>query len=437
MFRLVKPSNVKASYSLLVKETRGWILLEKRYSIPNKKLLTTFRGPKEEKKDKKWVWLASGVAVAVTTGSLFYFKNKSDLSFQWSKTKLMAAACEEELATSAARSSLHEEQIRKEHEYPEEKAVLTKAPFVPPPITRKYPVKLLVDLKVVVKELPIDDSYTYEYWTFQESVPGPMIRARVGDIMQVRLENGDESGMMHNLDFHAVLGPGGGAPLLNCASNETKTAQFRLTYPGLFIYHCAVDPVSVHISNGMFGLLLVEPEEGLEPVDVEYYVMQAEVYTEDEPISRDSRCLPQSIDKLMNEQPNYVVFNGRVGSHLENNPLKAKVGDRVRFHVGNAGPALVSSFHIIGTIFDKVWKDGSILSPPQLGLQTVMIPSGSSAMVELDVPVPGNFTLVDHSITRIEKGCVAFLSVDGEAKDPYLYCSESGPSPCPGCKIHP
>ncbi|GJD08218.1 Copper-containing nitrite reductase [Galdieria sulphuraria] len=349
-----------------------------------------------------------------------YLKS-SDSKLQWNGIKVMASSIVGDLAKVRNESTVHEKQTMKEEAYPEETAILAKAPDVPPPITRNYPVKLLVNLEVIVKELPIDDSYTYEYWTFQESVPGPMIRARVGDIMQVKLVNRDQSGMMHNLDFHAVLGPGGGAPLLNCGKDETKVAQFRLTYPGLYIYHCAVDPVSVHISNGMFGLLLVEPDKGLQAVDKEYYLMQAEVYTEDNPITVDSRCLPQSIDKLMDERPNYVVFNGRQGSHLENNPFKAKVGDRVRFYVGNAGPAL----------------DGSLLNQPQLGLQTVMIPSGSSAVVELDAVVPGNFTLVDHSITRIEKGCVAFLQVVGETKDPYLYCSEEGPSPCPGCKIHP
>ncbi|GJQ12231.1 hypothetical protein GpartN1_g4022.t1 [Galdieria partita] len=425
------------SYSRLkeVKRLKPSVIKKFYGNKPNEKSSASNLSNTNEKKTKgtTWLWLT---AAAVTVGSIAYYKSVESKR-QWNGIKAMAFSNEGELGKVRNTPIVYEKQPMKEEDYPEETAVLSKAPDVPPPITRNYPVKLLVNLEVVVKELPIDSSYTYEYWTFQESVPGPMIRARVGDIMQVKLVNGDQSGMMHNLDFHAVLGPGGGAPLLNCGKDETKVAQFRLTYPGLYIYHCAVDPVSVHISNGMFGLLLVEPEQGLQPVDKEYYVMQAEVYTEDEPISSDSRCLPQSIEKLMNEQPNYVVFNGRIGSHSEDNPFKAKVGERVRFYVGNAGPALVSSFHIIGTIFDKVWKDGSLSNGPQRGLQTVMIPSGSSTIVELDAVVPGNFTLVDHSITRIEKGCVAFLQVDGETKDPYLYCSNEGPSPCPGCKIHP
>lgn len=417
-----------------IKQSRLSFITERYFNSSKENQLGSIGQTKEKKTQRVTGLFLAGIVVV---GGTVYYLKTSDHNMHWNSLNLMATSNEVEMARPGSKLPTHGKHIMKEEDYPEETAVLAKAPDVPPPIMRKHPVKLLVDLKVVVKELPVDDSYTYEYWTFQESVPGPMIRARVGDIMQVKLTNEDQSGMMHNLDFHAVLGPGGGAPLLNCGKNETKTAQFRLTYPGLFIYHCAVDPVSVHISNGMFGLLLVEPENGLQPVEKEYYVMQAEVYTEDEPISRDSRCLPQSIEKMMVEQPNYVVFNGRMGSHLEDNPFRAKVGDRVRFYVGNAGPALVSSFHIIGTIFDNVWKDGGLLNQPQKGLQTVMIPSGSSAIVEVDALVPGNFTLVDHSITRIEKGCVAFLQVEGETKDPYLYCSDEGPSPCPGCKIHP
>ncbi|KAK4536611.1 hypothetical protein CDCA_CDCA09G2636 [Cyanidium caldarium] len=328
-------------------------------------------------------------------------------------------------------------QQKMERELPEEKAQLAKAPNVPPPIQRRHPARVMVDLNVIVKELPIDDTSTYEFWTFEEAVPGPMIRARVGDLMQVRLTNRDQSGMYHNMDFHAVLGPGGGATVLNCSTDETKTATFKLTYPGLFIYHCAVDPVSVHIANGMYGLLLVEPEEGLPPAEKEYYVVQSELYTEDEPDTPNSSLLPFSIDRVMDERPNYVVFNGRVGAHLEDNPLKATVGDRVRMYVGNPGPNLVSSFHVIGTIFDKAYRDGSLVNEPARGLQTLMIPAGSAAIVELDALVPGTFTLVDHSISRIEKGCVGFLQVDGEARDPELFHSKDGPAPCPGCKIHP
>eukprot|EP00166_Cyanidium_caldarium_P004965 ctg_562.g261 len=263
-----------------------------------------------------------------------------------------------------------------------------QAPNVPPPIQRRHPARVMVDLNVIVKELPIDDTSTYEFWTFEEAVPGPMIRARVGDLMQVRLTNRDQSGMYHNMDFHAVLGPGGGATVLNCSTDETKTATFKLTYPGLFIYHCAVDPVSVHIANGMYGLLLVEPEEGLPPAEKEYYVVQSELYTEDEPDTPNSSLLPFSIDRVMDERPNYVVFNGRVGAHLEDNPLKATVGDRVRMYVGNPGPNLVSSFHVIGTIFDKAYRDGSLVNEPARGLQTLMIPAGSAAIVELDAWCP-------------------------------------------------
>lgn len=319
---------------------------------------------------------------------------------------------------------------------PEEKAVLTFAPEVPPPIKRKFPVKLRVDMDVQIKEMPIDELYKYEFWTFSGGVPGPFIRARVGDTLEVHLKNNDPSGMLHNLDFHAVTGPGGGAPLLTVEKDEMKNANFKLLSPGLFIYHCAVNPVGAHVGNGMYGLILVEPEEGLPPVDKEFYVLQSEVYAGTEPSSKGSNVLPIDLDRAIAEQPNYVMFNGRVGSLTGENALKAKTNDRVRMFVGNAGPNLVSSFHVIGTIFDKVYREGDLVSPPARGLQTTLVPAGGATVVEIDLPVPGNFTIVDHSIWRIEKGCVGFLQVAGPPR-PDLYDSALPPRNCPSCKIHP
>ena len=202
--------------------------------------------------------------------------------------------------------------------------------------------------------------------------------------------------------------------------------------PGLYIYHCAAAPVPVHIANGMYGLVLVEPEEGLPPVDKEFYVLQSEFYAE--PSSSDPYKLEFSYQRGLDENPSHVVFNGREGA-LTDRPLITDQGDRIRLFVGNAGPNLVSSFHIIGCIFDRVFREGSITSPPTHDLQTTLIPAGGAAVVEMDAIVPGNYAIVDHSIFRIEKGAIGFLKVRGnDRKD--IYSSADFPNPCPNCKLH-
>lgn len=319
-------------------------------------------------------------------------------------------------------------------------ADITFAPDVPPPIRREYPVNLKVDLNTSVRVLPLDESHSFSMWTFNGGVPGPFVRARVGDTLDISFTNNDESGMWHNLDFHAISGPGGGAPVLTAIKGETRSGQFKLLYPGLFVYHCAIAPVATHMANGMYGCILVEPEQGLPPVDKEYFVVQSEFYTNDEPDDPKDlkRTLSLNEERLNAETPTHVVFNGAVGAHVDEGgqPLKANVGDKVRLYVANVGPNLISSFHVIGGIFDKVYREGDLISPPARGLQTTLVPAGGVTIVELNTPVPGTLTLVDHAITRIEKGAVAFLNVEGPPCSE-IYHSDLEPRICKGCKIHP
>lgn len=304
---------------------------------------------------------------------------------------------------------------------PTETATLTFAPNVPPAITRKKPavVKVALTTEEKVGDLMegIDNGTKYKFWTFNGHVPGPFIRVRVGDTIEVTLTNPKENGMVHNVDFHAVTGPGGGAAITSVAQGETKTARFKMLNPGLYTYHCAAPPVPDHIANGMYGLILVEPEKGLPKVDREYYVMQSEFYTKGE--FGDEGLQEYSPEKGAAEKPTYVVFNGKVGSLQGTNALKANVGDNIRVYFGNIGPNLISSFHIIGTIFDRVYREGS-LSDPTHNVQTTVVPAGSAAIAELRTPVPGNFTLVDHSIFRIQKGALGTLTVTGAAA-PAIY----------------
>jgi copper-containing nitrite reductase len=339
-------------------------------------------------------------------------------------------------ATTMATDQLEKKKEKEENEEKMlvENAILTYAPNVPPPITRKQPALVKVELTSdsVVKRLNHD--YKYPFWRFGKGVPGPFIRARVGDTMEVTFTNRDESGMPHNIDFHSVLGPGGGSAVTNCEKDQTRRCRFKLFYPGLFIYHCSAAPVPLHIANGMYGLILVEPEEGMSKADKEFYVVQSEFYV-DEPEDPNSERAEVSYSKGLKEQADIVVFNGKEGSLTEGNVLQAKVGDRVRIYFGNAGPNLTSSFHIIGSIFDKVYREGSLMNPPDRGIQTTLVGPGSASIFELIPRVPGTYTLIDHAIFRLDKGAVGFLTVTGP-KTPGIYDSDDPPQPCIGCKLH-
>jgi len=317
---------------------------------------------------------------------------------------------------------------------PGEEARLAFAPEVPPPITRRKPAIVRVTLDSSVKTTEINTGVTYTYWTFNDRVPGPFIRAREGDALEVHVTNSDQSGMPHNVDFHAVTGPGGGATVTTVTQGEERVAWFALLHPGLYVYHCAAPPVMDHIANGMYGLILVEPKRGLPKVDREFYVLQSEFYTKE--LSEGVTQLEFSHEHGVQEHPRFVVFNGQVGSLTGDGALKAKTGERVRIYFGNAGPNLISSFHVIGEIFDLVYREADLVSPPARSIQTTLVPAGGATVVEFDVEVPGTYTLVDHAIFRVEKGAVGYLQVEGEPRHD-IYVSQDDPVGCPGCMVHP
>jgi len=294
---------------------------------------------------------------------------------------------------------------------PVEQAVLGIPPNVPPPITRDYSARVVVHLEVreVVKRLA--DGVDYLFWTFGGTVPGSFVRVREGDLVEFHLENSPDSKMPHNIDLHAVTGPGGGAASAFTAPGHSSQFSFTALKPGLYVYHCATAPVGMHIANGMYGLILVQPKDGLPKVDHEYYVMQGEVYTAgaygDEGL--------QSFDmaKAIDERPPYVVFNGAVGSLTGDNALTAKVGETVRIYFGVGGPNLTSAFHVIGEIFDTVYQDGTMLNQLH-DAQTVLVPPGGSTIVDFKAQVPGTYVLVDHAIFRaFNQGALGMLKVTG------------------------
>ena len=290
-------------------------------------------------------------------------------------------------------------------------AIMTHAPEVPPPTDRDHPAKVRVKMETIEKTMKMDDGVEYHYWTFNGDVPGQMIRVREGDTVEVEFSNNPSSTVPHNVDFHAATGQGGGAEASFTAPGHTSTFSFKALQAGLYIYHCAVAPVGMHIANGMYGLILVEPKEGLPKVDKEFYIVQGDFYTKGKKGAQGLQ--PFDMDKAIAEQPEYVVFNGHVGSIAGDNALKAKAGETVRMYVGNGGPNLVSSFHVIGEIFDKVHVEGGKLINENV--QSTVIPAGGAVIVEFKVDIPGSYTLVDHSIFRaFNKGALGQLKVEGD-----------------------
>jgi nitrite reductase (NO-forming) len=297
---------------------------------------------------------------------------------------------------------------------------------LPPPVGARGPRRVTVNLYTEEVTGTLADGTTFRYWTFNGKVPGPFVRVRTGDVVTVRLTNDPASMMMHNVDFHAVLGPGGGAVATVAGPGETRSFTFKATAPGLYVYHCATMPHAQHIANGMYGLILVEPAGGMPAVSREFYVMQGEIYT-DKPYGTQG-LLADSYAKLMAEAPEYYVFNGAVGALSEHKPLKSNVGDTVRIFFGDAGPNKVSSFHVIGEIFDNAYDYGSLGSPPLRGVQTVLVPPGGSTIVEFKTQVPGKYLLVDHAIVRVERGLLGALVVSGP-KNEQLYRDDPAKTP--------
>ena len=290
-----------------------------------------------------------------------------------------------------------------------EVAKLTTAPDVPPAIKRSKAETVVINLqaKEYVGNLTADVKYAF--WSFGGTVPGPMARLRVGDSIEFHLSNAKGNTQPHNIDIHAVNGPGGGAAFTTVDPGQEKVFTFKAKAAGLFIYHCAAGAIVDHISNGMYGLVLVEPEGGLPKVDKEFYVMQSEFFASDP----ENGVAAFDIQKGLDEHPTHVVFNGNATGLQGGNALKAKVGDTIRIFFGNIGPNSISSFHIIGEIFDKVYTEGGFGGAVGKNIQTTLVPSAGATAVEFKVDAPGTYALVDHSIYRVAKGAIGHLVVEG------------------------
>jgi len=283
---------------------------------------------------------------------------------------------------------------------------------IPPPITRNVSATVNLYLHAEEETAEIEPGVSYTYWTYNGTVPGPFFRVRVNDTVAVHFYNDPNSTMNHSVDFHAVTGPGGGAAVTQTAPGHWKNFTFLAMTPGLFVYHCGTPNIPTHIANGMFGMILVQPAQGLPPVDHEFYLMESELYLQ-WPIHTLGNQLFNGT-ALLNVDPTYVVFGGRYDAYTGVHALRVNVNDTVRIFFGMAGPNLFSAFHMIGAMFDRTYLYGDLTDPPLHNLQTVPVPPGSSAMMEFTAMYPGNYSLVDHQIVNaIDKGALATLNVTG------------------------
>ena len=287
---------------------------------------------------------------------------------------------------------------------------------VPPPITRTAPTTVQVTLTAREVTAELADGTTYAFWTFDGTVPGPMVRVMEGDTVEFTLVNDLSSVNGHNIDFHAVNGPGGGAEVTNVAPGETATFTWKALHAGAFVYHCAFPPPMHHIAQGMYGAIVVEPVGGLPPVDREFYIMQGDWYTAGRLGNQGHQTF--SNEKALAELPEYYTFNGHVQALTELYPLQAETGETVRIFFGVGGPNKGSNFHIIGEVFDRVYSGSD--ETFTANEEAWYVPPGSVSTFEMFLDVPGSYTIVDHALYRVQKGAVGVLEVSG-APNPEVF----------------
>jgi nitrite reductase (NO-forming) len=285
-------------------------------------------------------------------------------------------------------------------------------PQVAPPINRTEPALVKVQLETREVTALLDDGVAYKYWTFNGTVPGPMVRVRQGDTVELTLTNAPGTALTHSINLHAVNGPGGGSVDTQVAPGDSSTIRFEALHPGVYVYHCMTPMVGQHVANGMYGMIVVEPPEGLPKVDREFYIMQGDFYLQGD---RGQKGLREfSLDKLFAEDPEYVVYNGSVGSMTGDRALHAKIGETVRFFFGVGGPNKDSAFHVVGESFDRLHPEGA--TEVLTDVQTTLVPPGGATMAEMKLSAPGHYMIEDHHITRLQKGAMADFEVEGDAQ---------------------
>ena len=271
----------------------------------------------------------------------------------------------------------------------------------PPPRSPTHLVRVRFEIKETVIQVAKD--VQYNAWTFQGRVPGPVIRVTQGDTVDFTLLN--RAAMPHSMDFHAAqIAPN--KYYVNVMPKDSLRYRFVAEVPGVFMYHCGTAPVAAHIANGMYGALIVDPRTPRPPAR-ELVLVQSEFY-----MAPDSIPGPRSLawDRLLSLAPDFVTFNGRAAQYAEH-PISVKVNELVRLYVVNAGPNRLSSFHVVGGIFDRVFVDGSQTSPLS-GVQTVAVPVGGGSIFEIRLKEPGEYPFVTHAFADATKGAVGILAAE-------------------------
>ncbi|MGZ5060883.1 MAG: multicopper oxidase domain-containing protein [Usitatibacter sp.] len=289
------------------------------------------------------------------------------------------------------------------------------------------PVKT-IRLDTTHKIIDLAPGVKFSAWTFGNQTPGPTVRARVGDRIRFSMTNrSDEpvpgvrmtaAPMMHSMDFHAAM-VSPQDKYHSIAPGQTIEFEFTLNYPGVFMYHCGTPMILEHIASGMYGAVIVEPREGYPTkVDREYMVIQSEFYAKIDPARRKVDGVPLYVldgERLRDARPTHTVFNG-VHNGMVKTPLVAKPGERVRLFLLNVGPSKTSSFHIVGTIFDKVWLEGNPQNQMH-GMQTVLLGSSNSAIVEFMIPEKGDYIMVDHHFANASQGAIGLIKAGGTGEE--------------------
>ncbi|AFO58315.1 copper-containing nitrite reductase [Natrinema sp. J7-2] len=288
---------------------------------------------------------------------------------------------------------------------------------IPEPVDWDKPREHDVTIRTERVTAEIEPGVTFEYMTFEGEVPGPMLRVRRGDRVNLTFDVPDDLNVAaHNMDFHAVYGPGGGANATTIApGDDPAQLSFTADYAGVFIYHCAIPNMDQHISSGMFGSILVEPEDGLPEVDNEFYLGQHEIYTDGDLGEKGHHGF--DFDAMLKEEPTYVVFNGQAYGFTPDGgvPMEATTGETARVYFANGGPNLLSSWHAIGNVWSRFYRDGDLLTAPDRNVETAPVAPGTTAAAEMEFPVPGPVKIVDHALTRAaRRGALGVIDVSGE-----------------------
>ncbi|MFN8511148.1 MAG: multicopper oxidase domain-containing protein [Thermomicrobiales bacterium] len=294
-------------------------------------------------------------------------------------------------------------------------------PTVAPPVGSRAAQTVTVALEAREVTGLLAEGIGYTYWTFGGTVPGPMIRVRQGDTVELTLTNAAENKAAHSIDLQAVNGPGGGGDVTMVAPGQSKTFRFQALSAGVFVYQSGSDPLPQQVSSGMYGLIVVEPPQGLPKVDHEFYVMQGELYLDGKRDDHGQRSY--SSEKALAGDPDYVVFNGSVDALNGEHALRAKTGETVRLFFGVAGPNQGSRLHISGEIFDRVALEGMPLADTTRWLTNVpgaTVAVGGTAVIELKAEVPGRYSLIDSGLGHAQQGATGYLIIDG-AENPGVF----------------